>query len=91
MNCAPLLVGFNVPDQESDIVVGHAISTTDDSARHLKASPLPMLPEDLDDVPEDEEEAFVPCETRMSPGGRGHRVMPLRHVQSFKSAGCKSK
>ena len=81
----PLLVGFNVPDQESDIVVGHAISTADDSARHLKASPLPMLPEDLDDVPEDEE-AFVPFETRMSPGGRGHRVMPLRHVQSFPSS-----
>jgi hypothetical protein len=84
INCVPLLVGFNVPDQESDIV-GHAISTADDSARHLKASPLPMLPEDLDDVLEDEE-AFVHCETRMSPGGRGHRVMPLRHVQSFPSS-----
>ena len=85
LNCAPLLVGFNIPDQDGDIVVGHAISTTDDSARHLKASPLPMLPEDLDVVPEDEE-GVVHCETEMSPGRRGDRVMPLRQVQSFPSS-----
>jgi hypothetical protein len=81
INCAPSLVGFNVLDQESDIV-GHAISTTDDSARHLKAAPLPMLPEGLDDVPEDEE-GVVHYETQMSPSRRGGRVMPLRHMQSF--------
>jgi hypothetical protein len=80
--CAPLLVGINAPDQESDFVVGHAISTTDDSARHLKASPLPMLPRGLDVLPEDEE-GVVHNETQPSLGGSGDEVMPLRHVQSF--------
>lgn len=44
-----------------------------------------MLPKDLDDVPEDEE-GDAHSETKMSPGGRGDRMMPLRQVQSFPSS-----
>jgi hypothetical protein len=74
---------FNVPGQDTDVIaVGHAISTADDSARHLKASPLPMLPIELDDVPEDEE-GFFHCESRVSSMGSGNRSLPLRHVPSF--------
>lgn len=76
-------VGLSFPDQDRDVVtVGHAISTTDDSARHLKASPLPMLPVDLDDVPEDEE-GFVQSGSGLSSVGRSNQFQPLRHVQSF--------
>ena len=86
MNPTSLLVGFNPPGQDGDIItVGQAISTADDSARHLKSSPLPMLPADLDDVPEDEE-GFVHCESRVGHIGRGNRLQPLRHVQSFPSS-----
>ena len=84
MNPASLLIGSDSPEQDEDMVsIGHAISTTDDSARHLKASPLPMVPVDLDDVPEDEE-GFVHCESRTSSVGcRVNRSLSLRHVQSF--------
>ena len=86
MSPASLLVGFNLPEQDGDIsAIGHAISTTDKTARHLKASPLPVLPIDLDDVPEDEE-GFVHCESRTSPVGNYNGSLPLRHVQSFPSS-----
>jgi hypothetical protein len=86
LNHASSPVGFHLPPQDKDdIAVGHAISTADDSARHLKVSPLPMLPVDLDDVPEDEE-GFVHCESRESQVGHGSQMLPLRHVQSFPSS-----
>lgn len=69
--------------------VGHAISTADDSARHLKASPLPMPPVDLEDVPEDDEEGVVPGDSRMSPvapNNRSHRSGQAWSVPSSPSA-----
>jgi hypothetical protein len=85
MNPASSPVSFILPSRDRDnIAVGHAISTADDSARHLKTSPLPMLPVDLDDVPEDEE-GFIHSETDTSPVECGNRSLALRHAQSFPS------
>jgi hypothetical protein len=75
-----------MPGEDTDVVAfGHAISTADDSARLLKASPLPMPPVDLEDVPEDEE-CFVHCETDASAVTNVTKSLPLRHAQSFPSS-----
>lgn len=60
--------------------VGCAISTTDDSARHLKSSPLPRVPSNLGDVLEEGE--FFPPYDRHENLLHG-RSLPSRHVQSL--------
>jgi hypothetical protein len=85
INPASSPVVFNIPSQDMDVVaVGHAISTADDSARPLKALPLPTPPVDLEDVPEDEED-LVPGETGASAVTNDTKSLPLRHAQSFPS------
>ncbi len=63
-------------------VVGHAISTTDDSARHLKSSPLPRIPPSLEDVVE-EGDTFNNDQSADSSSRHRSQTLPLRHVQSL--------
>ena len=57
----------------------HAVSTDDDTARLLRAGPLPMLPVDLADVPEEDESSNVEDTVVAS----DLMKQPLRHAQTL--------
>ena len=76
---------LNLPCQEPATiipVIGHAISTIDDSARHLKSSPLPRIPPSLEDVVE-ERDAYLNEESADSSSRHHSQNLLLRHVQSL--------
>lgn len=72
------------PQADDSAVVGHAVTTLDDSARLLRPSLLVNTPSDLADVPEEEETFFW-----QGSNGRSSRPSTgrssLRHAQSFPS------
>lgn len=78
----PLAVEVNQEKSANSTVVGHAITTTDDSARHLKCSPLPRIPSDLEDVLE-ESETDIHFTRGEHSTHRHNKSLPLRHVQSL--------
>lgn len=63
-------------------LVVHAVSTADNTARPLRIGPLPKIPGDLSDVPE-EDEANHDGSSLTKPGSKRQS---LRHVQTFPSA-----